>query len=189
MSTPTPNQLTFLKDLLVKRDLSKASEDRVARLWEAIRAVEDGRHYPVPLTREKASECISWLVDQPKLKESPAAVVSLQNDTTTPEVPAGYYAVENEEGRLMFYTVDRPTEGRWRGYVFVKVWASDEKHPIRNQTTRMQILQRIMDAGWEKCAARFGQEIGRCGVCGRTLTDETSRAIGIGPICREGGGW
>lgn len=32
----------------------------------------------------------------------------------------------------------------------------------------------------------FGQEIGRCGVCGKTLTDETSRAYGIGPVCREG---
>ncbi len=33
--------------------------------------------------------------------------------------------------------------------------------------------------------ARFGQELGKCGKCGRDLTDEESRAIGIGPVCRE----
>lgn len=31
--------------------------------------------------------------------------------------------------------------------------------------------------------ARFGQELGHCGRCGRHLTDEVSRAIGLGPDC------
>jgi len=31
----------------------------------------------------------------------------------------------------------------------------------------------------------YGTELGECGVCGRTLTDEKSRAYGIGPVCRE----
>lgn len=34
-------------------------------------------------------------------------------------------------------------------------------------------------------AARFGQLYGVCAVCGRTLTDETSIAAGIGPVCRS----
>jgi len=40
----------------------------------------------------------------------------------------------------------------------------------------------------ERSAAQalFGQEIGRCGVCGKSLTDETSRSLGIGPKCRAG---
>lgn len=32
--------------------------------------------------------------------------------------------------------------------------------------------------------ALFGREIGRCGCCGKSLTDEISRAEGLGPICR-----
>lgn len=32
-------------------------------------------------------------------------------------------------------------------------------------------------------ARQFGQLYGMCGVCGRTLTDETSIAAGIGPVC------
>ena len=29
----------------------------------------------------------------------------------------------------------------------------------------------------------FGREVGACGCCGKSLTDETSRALGIGPVC------
>lgn len=31
----------------------------------------------------------------------------------------------------------------------------------------------------------YGQETGTCGDCGRALSDETSRRIGRGPICRS----
>lgn len=34
-------------------------------------------------------------------------------------------------------------------------------------------------------AQTFGQLYGVCCVCGRTLTDETSIELGIGPVCRE----
>jgi len=30
-----------------------------------------------------------------------------------------------------------------------------------------------------------GRTIGRCRVCGRTLTDPESVALGIGPVCRQ----
>lgn len=33
-------------------------------------------------------------------------------------------------------------------------------------------------------AAKFGQVYGWCGRCGRTLTNEESKKIGIGPVCR-----
>lgn len=31
--------------------------------------------------------------------------------------------------------------------------------------------------------ATFGRELGHCGRCGRHLTDEVSRALGLGPDC------
>jgi len=64
----------------------------------------------------------------------------------------------------------------------VDVWASDARYPIKAVPEKLRILKAIIadpDAG-----PRFGREIGRCYVCGRTLTDETSRALGIGPVCR-----
>jgi hypothetical protein len=93
------------------------------------------------------------------------------------DVPDGRYAVEKDDGTLMFYSVKA---GHSR--IFVDVWASDARWPVNSSSERSRILKAIKadpDAG-----PRFGREIGRCYVCGRTLTDETSRALGIGPVCR-----
>jgi hypothetical protein len=99
------------------------------------------------------------------------------------DAPAGHYAVEFED-KLRFFKVDRPTEGKWAGYVFVKEQASDELYPVRNQSRRQAILAAISE-DWKAAGQRYGQEIGRCYVCHRTLTDATSRALGIGPDCRS----
>lgn len=107
--------------------------------------------------------------------------------TATPDVEAGRYAVETEEGHLAFYRVDRPTEGRWAGYTFLKVQASDELHPIKGAAAKAILTKIAVDP--KGAMLRYGLELGHCGHCGRTLTDETSRAAGIGPVCRENLGW
>lgn len=93
----------------------------------------------------------------------------------------GRYAVE-VDGTLKFYKIDKPTEGRWSGRTFVSVQASDELYPIRSRSARDEILTAIA-ADPDGAMRRYGREIGRCGHCHRTLTDETSRAMGIGPVC------
>ena len=103
-----------------------------------------------------------------------------------PEVPAGRYAVENEEGELRFYKVDRPTEGKWAGYTFVKVQASDDFHPVRGKAA-VSILRKI-EADPQAAMLRYGAELGRCGHCNRTLTSEW-RERGIGPVCAGNMGW
>lgn len=102
-------------------------------------------------------------------------------------MPAGRYAVETENG-LRFFRVDKPTEGRWAGYTFVKVQASDDFYPVRGQQEREAVLALI---AWnpKEAMLRYGREIGSCGHCGRTLTNEESRRLGIGPVCRKGMGW
>jgi hypothetical protein len=101
-----------------------------------------------------------------------------------PDVPAGRYAVENEEGILRFYRVDRPEAGKWAGYTFVKIMASDEEHPVRG-TAAKAVLAKIA-ADPLAAMKRYGHEIGSCGKCGRTLTDPASIAAGIGPVCEAG---
>lgn len=144
---------------------------------------------------------IDWLEKQPIAKQSPVQDYprhDVDSDThkaaearhaakATPgrvEVPEGRYAVVGEDHVTRFYKVDRPTEGRWAGYVFVKVQASDELHNLRSKASRNDVLRRIAEAGIEASMALYGKELGKCGHCGRTLTDEESRAYGIGPICR-----
>lgn len=112
----------------------------------------------------------------------PAQTFSPVGAPAFPEVPEGRYAVQREGGPLRFYSVDRPTEGRWAGFTFLAVWASDETFPIRDRETKREILAEIaLDP--EAAMLRFGREIGKCGHCGRTLTDASSRAAGIGPVC------
>jgi hypothetical protein len=47
------------------------------------------------------------------------------------------------------------------------------------------ILTRFMlsNASVTEAMALYGQELGYCGRCGRHLTDESSRAAGLGPVC------
>lgn len=110
-----------------------------------------------------------------------------KTSTPLPEVPEGYYAVTSRTGNndLDFFAVDRPTEGRWAGYVFVKrVIGGHVDTPVRGAEARMA-LEAIVEQGVSESQALYGREIGRCGACNRTLTDELSRELGIGPTCRN----
>jgi hypothetical protein len=95
----------------------------------------------------------------------------------------GRYAVLMTD-KLRFFRVNTPTEGRWAKFTFVnEVFGGGNKIAIRNRQVRESVLTAI--ANDPDALARYGQELGECGVCGRELTDEQSRAIGIGPVCRE----
>jgi Family of unknown function (DUF6011) len=45
---------------------------------------------------------------------------------------------------------------------------------------------RVIDLDPKAAAAAHGQESGNCSVCGRDLTDPSSIALGIGPVCIAG---
>ncbi len=153
---PTDKQLSFLAKLAAERGV------------------------PVPDVRSKseASAAIDELLATPR----PARTESTPSTrTTAPTVGDGRYAIDTADG-LRFYRVNTPTEGRWQGYTFVDAVASDDCYPVKNRERRAAILDAI---AVDPMAAllRYGREIGACGHCGRTLTDATSRAAGIGPVC------
>lgn len=107
----------------------------------------------------------------------------------------GRYAVLADAGlpehtnETIFLKVDCPTEGKWAGYVFVKMQVSDEMHNVRSRDLRTAYVNAIIRQGAKECMLRYGREIGHCGHCGRTLTNDESRELGIGPICRGKMGW
>ena len=169
----TTPQIVWITDLMKQRVIS---DEQQAWLDDRLGTTEED----TKLTREQASKCIDAMKQLPKNK-----VITADQ---WPHVPRGRYAVENEEGRLMFYHVDRPSTGKWSGFTFLSVRASDELHPIRNKETKKLIMDRIEEDPAE-ASMRFGREIGECGICGRTLTDEHSRARGIGPICAAKVDW
>lgn len=90
--------------------------------------------------------------------------------------PDGRYAVDNAEGLLRFYLC---REGK------VFVMASNTEHRIPDNAAKTIIEKIAIDP--ELASRTYGREIGDCGRCGRTLTNEVSRAAGIGPICASKG--
>ena len=127
-------------------------------------------------TQYKASEIISWYLDKfgPLPRRSGAPTLKADR-----EVKAGHYAIEFE-GQLRFFKVDTPDEGRWAGFTFVSEQASDDFWAVKG-ARKTEVLNAIADD--EDALARYGKELGICGLCSRTLTDPESRERGIGPTC------
>jgi len=112
-----------------------------------------------------------------------AEILRANNDKFWDGVADGRYAI-TLDGKLRFFRVNTPTAGRWSGFTFVtEIFGGGAIKAIRGLEVRNEVLAGI--ANDPKALARFGQELGSCGKCGRVLTDEESRAIGIGPVCRE----
>jgi hypothetical protein len=96
----------------------------------------------------------------------------------------GYFAINVPDGfggaPVKFYRVTRVTSGR----IFVDAQASDEYHSVKTPASLELVLGRIMGDP-VKAAELYASSLGRCYRCGRTLTDETSRSVGMGPECRS----
>lgn len=181
----TQRQETYMRQLAQEREaqlrqIAQSGDTRAdtAKAWWLLRFLADGPTTP-QLTVRQASDAISWMLSLPR---PDAAAADEHGDAV--DVPAGRYAIVTDDGTVKFYKVDRPTEGRWSGYTFVKVQASDEWHQIRDRHSRNAILRSIA-ADPIGAMRRYGMELGQCGNCGRTLTDETSRQMGIGPDCAQ----
>lgn len=117
------------------------------------------------------------------------------------DVPSGYYATPSLTGNndLDFWKIERPTEGKWTGYTFVKrvIGGHDDtaiprasrkkvkSEKVNSRVTQEAALAKITEFGTQKAHELFGTELKFCRRCGIHLTDETSRSLGIGPDCRS----
>ena len=133
------------------------------------------------LSTSQASRWIERLLSLPKWQEAiPEGNYAIIDETTSTEHLRDHYA---------FFKVDTPKEGRWAGLMFVSQYASDERHPVRDKGRRLTILEATWEVTPKVAAEEYGQRIGACAICNRTLTDPTSIALGIGPTCRGKTGW
>lgn len=164
-------------------------------LARMITQAEQGREYVwVPLTKSGASKMIDWLNtrgERATAAPEPAAERPWGRTPDAETVPAGRYAIDTQVHAVngtAFYKVDRPTQGRWAGRVFVKQLIGGNEQRL-SQKQGLGIVARIAEAGAREASIRYGKEIGECGRCGITLTNDESRAYGIGPECRKKAGW
>lgn len=161
MYAPSPKQINFLNKLYTERDHNMPSIDMSS------------------IDKRAASKFIEALLNSPVKARTP--------DTATDDLDAGRYALPNANGELEFFKVDAPTDGKWVGWVFVKQQAGDNYYPVKGNR-RGWVIDAIK-ADPKAAMLLYGRELGVCGHCGRTLTDEQSRANGIGPVCAKGMGW
>ncbi len=115
------------------------------------------------------------------------------------DTPGAYSYVDRQDlvkpsyGEWRFFLVDKPTEGKWKGYTFIKrLIGGAEDGGYRKvempAASREQALKAI-EADPTKAMLDYGKQTVHCGHCGRKLSNKQSRERGIGPICAGKMGW
>lgn len=170
----TPGQVNFIQDLLTQ--IATYDRERGVALWNELRDEDRAGQ----LTFSRASETINALKTlRAELRLSKQASTSDAAAPKRPEVPEGRYAVETDEGHLAFYQVEVSS----KGFFTVYLQTSDELRKMAWSTAQGVLVKIEKDP--KAASIRYGQELGVCGVCNRTLTNEESRAKGIGPVCES----
>lgn len=126
----------------------------------------------------------SW----PEWRELAAQLVEVGGPT------GARFAVATEAGSdndLAFWWIVRhEDQGGMVKYFLRQVIGGQGAVRVRMSPEAMvSIARKIMATGAKQAMLRFGQEIGSCGHCGRTLTNKASRDRGIGPVCAAHKGW
>jgi hypothetical protein len=106
-------------------------------------------------------------------------------------LPSGRYAVRHDDGHIVFYRVEHG-RARWTGWTFLDQVIGGRRSqrigkvpPGRWYRGRRRADLGVIVQKPEAAARLFGLELGVCGMCGRPLTDDASRAAGIGPVCQR----
>lgn len=168
---PTEKQLAFLQKLLAERP------SYVVRAF--------------PTTRRDCSYLIDTLLALPREKAESTRGASV-NDLLA-DVADGYYALPSKTGAndldFVVVTTSKGTVNpEAKGKRYVNRYLGGQG-PIRisyaEQRVFAQLLFELSPDQRQFHRTLFGIELGRCCRCGRTLTDETSRALGLGPECRS----
>lgn len=124
-------------------------------------------------------------------RATPAHPAERGTDLDLSSLPDGtsHAAVPDASGVLQFFKIDHVTKGKWSGWIFVRRQAGDNFDRIGSQKPDGRYvggfadLLRTVAADPTAALQRYGVELGRCALCNRSLTDETSRKRGIGPEC------
>lgn len=166
-NTRAQGQVDKCNELLA--EVARVNGEYANQIWAELKA----RWAAGTCTFAFVSEQIGDMIDAKK------AARKLQTVTDVPEVPAGRYAVTGTDGTTKFYRVT--TKDGFKLFIY----ASDTQHIVKPWNVVLAVLRQIAQDGVGAAALRFGVESSHCYECGRRLTDETSRELGIGPDCRS----
>jgi hypothetical protein len=200
-------QLDFLTSLAEGREMPEESRqrllDKIAVQRKANEERGDRAVEPTGLTLERASDFIARLKEKPRRQDNPGNPVGqihvkyeeheLDDGKShrigyvigagPHRVPRGRYAIDTTGDRFVndtsFFKVAVGDRGGW----WINIQVSDEFHDITNWDNKRWVIQQIAKDP-EAAMRAYGKEFERCGMCGRGLTNDLSRELGIGPVCR-----
>jgi hypothetical protein len=187
MSPPSPRQVEYLEALI---ELKVVPDFDVVFLKgqadEFVIELKDLKSADIKqMERPDVSACISMLVNAQR-KDSG------KGRKSWPNVPEGKYALlmarggpQENDHDWYFYKVDKPTEGRWSGYTFVKrlIGAPGNWREIKVDKSRADEVMNRIAGDPKKAMLDFGFQTVSCGACGSPLSKKESRERGLGPDC------
>jgi hypothetical protein len=172
----TLRQIEFLVSLV--NQIAEYDRERGTELWMDMRARQ-----AAGLTFAEASGKIddfkTFRNELRAAKRAESRKDQVKVNDPWPKVPAGRYAIDNEQGITAFYRVAEKN-----GLFTVFVYASDAQHKLP-WTTALHVLRKIEAYGLAEAATRFGVESETCHKCGKRLTRPETRAVGIGDDCAK----
>lgn len=172
------------RDMASEKQVKYAIDLLAEREWPDIVSEQDLRN----MERRQVTKLIDGLKAAPRKRDDEFRV------DVTQHVPEGRYALDIEgdsDNDLVFYQIDKPTEGQWAGCTFVKqlVGAPGAFRKLNIYGMRAaRVLMRVAEDP-QAASLRFGKETQTCGICHSPLTNKKSRELGIGPDCRKKMGW
>lgn len=137
-------------------------------------------------SKEEASRFLTAMREQPVRPKADKGVAKML-DGEFADIPEGYYAVRAKDDTIDFFKI---VDGRHNRLLF-QVFGSPGSLS-QNQIKRTELARSVLKAINEDHVGSmklFGLELAICGACGSPLTNEVSRATGIGPVCARKKGW
>jgi hypothetical protein len=177
-NTMTERQEKFVRDMLAEvfADAPEGTADGVLA-----RNVAAGMFADREATRNAIDKLIEKRDAVRAERRTAGRRTGVAGAASMPEIEPGYYAAEYL-GVLRFYAF-REGKGRHAGRVFCNRFRSD--YLDRVGAAEQAVIRAAIAADVNEARMTFAREIKSCWRCARTLTDELSRELGIGPECRK----
>lgn len=134
-----------------------------------------------PVTGQPVAEPKEEPVTEPQQQLPPAYGALIA------QIPDGRYATKSRTGTndLDFWLIITVKTGASKGKRFIRrVLGGHSPEPVRSMEGRYAMVA-ILEIGLEKSQMIYADETGTCSSCGIELTDEESRRVGKGPVCRS----
>jgi hypothetical protein len=188
----TPPQVSYIRGLYEKRVVPDAGRTPSEATWLergfdilGWGSDEYNAEHDKFVSKAEAGDVITFLKSLPWKPREDGPATGRAPQGNQDEVPEGRYALQGKDGVVRFYQVEKPPDGRWKGYTFVKILIGspgDWRKERLNRSVQPAILSAIA-ADVAGALRLYGQKTEQCGACHSPLSTTRSRAAGYGEIC------